>query len=487
MTFRDLVFISFGNLRRMKLRAILTVSGVVIAIGTFVAMLSFGAGNQKYVTEQFEKFGLFNTMQVTQIKAESTKDSLPKPVLDKKALDQLSQLPGVRLAYPFDAFNVKAAYGDSSHSVQAQALSMEALQTKFFSQFAAGSAFQNDTAKEVLVTRRFLDEFDIKQPDSAIGKKLILTVKVTSLDSGIAHVLPMDREYIKSRFSEIKFDSLLKKDYASRILKTELNQAMSRFLSAFLNNRETVCDTLIIRGVMGNTGPRERNMSPIMMPSSIARKFSSGIRTDDPTALISALTSGHLLQPGQEGDVRTYPKITLDLDPHANHKMLLDTIKTLGYQPFSFAEQFDEIRKAFFYFDLALAAIGIIALITASLGIINTLVMSVLERRKEIGVMKSLGADDRDIRFLFLAESAVIGCIGSIFGILLGWGVSRIASAIGQMIMARDGITGIDLFAMPPWLILAAMAVGISVSLVAGLYPAARAARVDPVEALRND
>ncbi len=64
MTLRDLITISTGNLTRMKLRTVLTVAGVVVAIGTFVAMLSFGAGNQRYVTDQFEALGLFHTMQV---------------------------------------------------------------------------------------------------------------------------------------------------------------------------------------------------------------------------------------------------------------------------------------------------------------------------------------------------------------------------------------------------------------------------------------
>lgn len=487
MTFRDLVSISAGNLKRMKLRTALTVSGVVIAIGTFVAMLSFGAGNQRYVTEQFEKLGLFNTMQVTPLRKEAAADSVEKRVLDKKALEQLSQLPGVRLAYPFDPFSVKVVVGDSSQTTQAQALSLAALQTKFFSQFSAGTPFQSDSVNEAIVTHRFLEIFGIKQPDSAIGKSIVLSVRIASVDSGLAHIIPTDTGYFQRHFDQIDFDSVLNQNYAGRVVRTEIDSAMARFLDGFLNAQETVTDTLVIKGVLRADGPRERNMSPIMVPTAIAQRLSSGIRTDDPTDLMSMMTSGQLLQSTKLSDARSYPRVTLDLDPKANHKLLQDSIKAMGFRPFSFADQFEEIRKAFFYFDLALAALGFIALVTASLGIINTLVMSVLERRREIGVMKSLGADESDIRFLFLAESGVIGFVGSIFGILLGWAVSRVASNVGQAIMARQGVTGIDLFALPIWLIFAAMGVGITVSVVAGLYPAARAARVDPVEALRNE
>jgi ABC-type lipoprotein release transport system permease subunit len=270
-------------------------------------------------------------------------------------------------------------------------------------------------------------------------------------------------------------------------LRTEVNNAMRQFVDGWLNARALVSDTLVIRGVISSGGGHERGMAPIMVPAATARRFSGGVSLDDPTALLAALSSGQLLSPGGEQNAKTYPHLTLDLDPSADHKVLADSIRALGFRPFSLAEEFQQIQKFFFYFDLALSVIGIIALVTASLGIVNTLVMSVLERRKEIGVLKSLGADERDISVLFLAESVVIGFVGSVFGIVLGWVISRIASGVGQAFMAREGIEGIDLFALPLWLILAAMSVGIVTSLVAGLYPAARAARVDPTEALRND
>jgi putative ABC transport system permease protein len=115
------------------------------------------------------------------------------------------------------------------------------------------------------------------------------------------------------------------------------------------------------------------------------------------------------------------------------------------------------------------------------------MVMSITERKREIGILKSLGADEVEIRVLFLVESGVIGLIGTIGGILCGFIITRIVSAIAQIYMQGEGIPSIDLFALPVWLILIALAVGVGVSVTAGLYPAARAARIDPVEALRND
>jgi putative ABC transport system permease protein len=115
------------------------------------------------------------------------------------------------------------------------------------------------------------------------------------------------------------------------------------------------------------------------------------------------------------------------------------------------------------------------------------MVMSILERKREIGVLKSLGADEREIRFLFLAESGMIGLLGSVLGITLGWVITRIASAVAKMVMAKEGIPATELFAIPIWLILIALAIGVGVSLLAGFYPASRAAHIDPIEALRNE
>ena len=110
-----------------------------------------------------------------------------------------------------------------------------------------------------------------------------------------------------------------------------------------------------------------------------------------------------------------------------------------------------------------------------------------MERRREIGVLKSLGADDLDIRMLFLFESGTIGAVGAVFGIGLGWLVSRLGSFIAQTVMENKGVEPVDFFAVPLWLIGAALVIGIVVSITAGLYPAARAARVDPVSALRSE
>jgi len=487
MTFRDLVAISAGNLSRMKLRTFLTVSGVVIAIGTFVAMVSFGAGNQKYISDQFDKLGLFSTMQVHRQTKTAAGDSTGARLLDGQALTDLSKIPGVRLAYPFDAITVTVAMADSQLSAKAQALPVSAMQTRLFSQLRTGGSFSSDSAKETVVTPQFLHLFGITHPDSIIGDTIVISVRVATVDSGLAGLLPRDSGWVRQQVRAIRFDSLFQSEYRQRQAKRLTNDAISRFVNGFFNHRAVLKETLTVVGVLEERGTGHTRMEPIILPVSIAAKFRSAGLSDDPTALFSALSQGTIFSLDSAASSRSYPQITLDVDPAVPLKSISDSVKALGFQPFSFAEMFEEMQKFFFYFNLALSVVGLIALVTASLGIVNTMVMSILERRREIGVLKSLGADDRHIRILFLVESGVIGAIGSVVGIVVGWGVTRIASLIIKHYMEREGVGPVELFALPVWLILTAVAVGIVVSVAAGYYPASRAARVDPVEALRNE
>lgn len=486
MTFADLIDTATGNLLRMKVRTSLTITGVIIAVSTLVTMLSFGAGNEAYIAEQFEKLGLLHTMQAFP-KPNEQADSLRNPVLDAAAIQRIAQLPGVRVVFPFDAFAASATCQDSQFSTRAQAVSRQALETKWFSQLSAGASFSSDSAREALVTPRFLDSAGVTEPDSIVGKSVVLSVKLSSVDSGIAQVFPPERDYVRQRIDEIRFDSIRSRGYLESVARTEMNNAMARFMDGLLQHRRLVQETLTITGVLAGGGPYVRNLSPVLVTAATASRMRGGLTLDDPAALMGMLTSGSLFpEEGKQG-FQQFSRVTIDVEPTANQEMLADSIEALGFRSFSFAEQFREIRQFFVFFDLGLAVIGLIALATASLGIINTMLMSVLERKREIGVLISLGAQEKDIRNLFLTESAMIGLIGSAVGLLVGWGVSRLISTGAQIYMEREGLATIDLFALPLWLVGAALAVGTVVSLVAGFYPATRAARVDPVEALRGD
>jgi hypothetical protein len=439
MTFRDKITMPLGNLWRMKLRSFLTISGVMIAIGAFVAMLSFGAGNQKYITEQYNQLGLLSTMYVypkTNDRGsgdddgphgtEKSADTVKPAVLNDSAMTWLGTLPGVNLAYPFDSYDVTALALDTALRLKAQSIPSVATETKMFSQMSAGRLFASDSAHEAVVTSAFLEHFKDKSPDSVLGKTIVVSVERIRLDSGLVHLMKGAPEAADRVFVKGWVDSVRNTEYLKRIANDELGKALGRFTEGFFTHPATVSDTLTIVGVM-KTGEGYRRLEPILVPVATSRRFSEGGLSNDPTELYAALSGGGnvILGDGETGNRKQYPRITLQLDQQASHKAVSDTIEAHGYRAFSYAQQFEEISRFFIYFDLALAMVGLIALVTASLGIMNVMVMSIMERRREIGVLKSLGASEMDIKALYLFESALIGLIGSIAGLILGWSTSH--------------------------------------------------------------
>ncbi len=485
MTFRDTVAMAAGNLRRMKLRAGLTTAGVVIAIGAFVSMLSFGAGNHHLITEQVESLGLLSTIPVYPGEAG---DSLPAAILDDAALARFQTLSGVRLAYPLDPLKLQVSMtGDDARAVEAQALAPAVQRTRLFSNYLAGSP-PADGSREVLVTEAFLHQFDrsLTEAESLIGDSLFVSLNVASIDSALARAISPGQGYFLELMSSFNPDSLMDPVFRNRVLRREISGAMSRFVGGYLHGH-VVTDTLVVSGILALQGRGQVNVKPLLLAPKLAARFHAAGSPAEPLAMMTALERGDFLPTGDEPTGEGYPQVTLDLEPLASIDAVRDSLTAWGYASFSFVEQLAEIRRIFLFFQLGLAAVGLVALATAALGIVNTMLMSISERRREIGVLKSLGADEREIRGLFLAESALIGALGSALGILLGWLVARVASLIAKAIMAKEGVPEMELFLTPLWLVLGAFLFGILISLLAGAAPAARAARVDPVTALRGE
>jgi len=164
-----------------------------------------------------------------------------------------------------------------------------------------------------------------------------------------------------------------------------------------------------------------------------------------------------------------------------------EQLRAMDVGVFSIVDQLDEIKRVFLIMNSLLGAVGAIALIVAGLGIINTMVMSILERQREIGIMKAIGGSEKEIRMIFFVEVGLIGLVGALFGLVLGWLVTRVANVVMNTQILPEDMEPVNLFYFPVWLVLGAIAFSIIISLVAGLYPAARAARIDPVRALRHD
>ncbi|MCK4775580.1 MAG: ABC transporter permease, partial [Candidatus Krumholzibacteria bacterium] len=431
------------------LRATLTTAGVVIAIATFVAMLSFAAGNHRYFTTAFKEFGLINQMSV-RAKSQNASDTTRVAVLNNDAVRRFTKIPGVRLAYPYSTFDVTAAVLDTSVSTTARSLPPDALRTRLFSKILGGLEFSSDSANEAIVTHEFAEEIGVA-PDSLVGQTLTISMRLASLDSAVAAVIGDPQDEVRELFRRIKLDSIYYEDYQRRVLRRELSDRARRFIDGLMKRQAVVSDTLVISGIAPRDERYQFRIAPVIIPERTAQRLSTGgfAISDNPAELFAAVRDGSLFDAAPGRDSRSYPRVTLELEPLTNHKAVKDSVEAMGYRAYSLAEQFDEIQRFMVYYYLGLGVIGLIALLTASLGISNTLVMSVTERRREIGILKSLGAHESDIRWLFLVESGMIGAIGAAVGIVVGWLGTRVVALIARTIMERENMPVFDPFSLP--------------------------------------
>jgi ABC-type antimicrobial peptide transport system permease subunit len=163
-------------------------------------------------------------------------------------------------------------------------------------------------------------------------------------------------------------------------------------------------------------------------------------------------------------------------------------IKALGLVARDRADLPNRIEFFFNIIKGGLGAVGGIALLVATVGIANTMIMTVLERTREIGIMKALGAEPRTIRMLFLTETALNGVIGGVAGLVMAFAASFLLNlGFTRFIESQGGSVPGPLFVIPPLLVLGALALAIAVSLIGGALPSRRAVRLQPLDALRYE
>ena len=191
---------------------------------------------------------------------------------------------------------------------------------------------------------------------------------------------------------------------------------------------------------------------------------------------------------------KQYEQVIAFIDDIGKIESISQKIKDMGFFVYNSGDWIRQMQNTSKMIQAVLGGIGAISLLVAALGITNTMVMSIYERTREIGVMKVLGASLKDIRNLFLIEAGVIGLIGGIIGALLSFIISLLMNTVfssqlgGIFGNINPGMTGTSNVSLIPfWLVLASIAFSTMVGLLAGYYPARRAMRLSALEALRNE
>ncbi|MEO8727051.1 MAG: FtsX-like permease family protein [Acidobacteriaceae bacterium] len=449
MKIGDLTDLALRNLRQAVLRNTLTTAGIAVGVASLVAMLSLGIGLQSLATKQFRKSGLFDTIFVSakndprEMERERRKGAAPVGEalpLNEGARAEIAKLPNVLEAYPEIRFYSDVQEGGKAHPTTVSALPESARQHEAFDTMK-GKFFSSADASEAIVHKDYAKELvGGGNPEGAIGKDLTLEYfqhggAVSGGGSGAEGTAPQGFQ-------------LLRKRATVRIVGVIDNDPMG--------------------GFMGSS-------AKIWIPQALAESLHAAQPADMRSFSAAA---------GPRGQ---YAMLFVRVKGPKNTTSVEEQIKKLGFGAESLLDASKSLQRFFAVLDGFLGIFGSLALAVASLGIINTLVMSILERRREIGIMKAIGASDADVQTLFFAEAAAMGVIGGALGVALGWVIGKGINLGFDAYMRKNQMPTQEFWLLPLWLVGAAIGFSVFVSLAAGLYPARRAARLDPVQALRYD
>jgi putative ABC transport system permease protein len=447
MKFRDLSDLAFRNLREAVLRNSLTTLGVAVGVASLVAMLSLGVGLQQLASSRLARSGLFDSIFVTPKTnlrrpgagppASRTPDAKARP-LDADARAEISRLPNVVEVYPQIRFFTEVRYDGKPFATMVAGMPESSKASGAFDGMQ-GSFFSSPNADEAILQAEFAKELD-PQTASLIGKDLVL--RYAERQSLPAQ--PGDPPQNSGGFSVIPKEKHLR---IMGVVETEPASGFGGFGTGRLLIPLPLAETL--RAAQVN------DLRDILRDSSSEKP--------------------------------TYVSLTVRVKRTSLVEDTEKKLKDLGFGAFSLLDASKSLLTFFRVLDLLLGIFSSLALAVATLGIVNTLVMAVLERRREIGVLKALGAADRDVKQLFFVEAGVMGFLGGILGTVLGWLIGRTLTFGTNVYLHRQNLPSVNISSVPLWLVLGGIGFAVVVSLVAGLYPASRASRLDPVQALRYE
>src|SRR5260370_22290549 len=447
MKIGDLTELATQNLREALLRNSLTTLGIAVGVASLVAMLSLGVGLQQMIDRRLERNGLFDTVLVRprttfnatgQIRrnrdfgSERTGDrddnrnqndrrgDAPRDLsdivtrpLDKDSRRDLAQLPHVLEVYPEFRFTGDLRFGEAGHLTQVTSLpasasssdGLEGMQGHFFSSAGAHEIILQADAAADLADSQHL------QPADMLGKDLVLRYA--------------GREPLPA-------------NSGSRDRNANPDDALSGF--SIISSRITLRVVGIVDAETVASGANAFGRSGAYVPLAVAAA----------RGLVQRNAIGEVVRESAlGGNGQHYSNLTLRLERPADVPAVEESVRQMGYAPFSLLDLTRNLRRLFAILDMLLGIFGSLALAVASLGIINTLVMAILEPRREIGVLKPLGASDKAVRRLFFAEARVMGLVGGAAGVALLWGIGRLIQLGTNYYLRQPQIPAANLCSSP--------------------------------------
>jgi ABC-type antimicrobial peptide transport system permease subunit len=426
MTLRDLAKTAFGNLSRYKVRTLLSAVGVTVGILTLVTMVSLGVGVHRETVRTFESAGL---EQVHVQPATEKRTDLGAVAWPKRTVIITPELVEEMRARDdvVEVYPRELAPWEADISLQIE-----------------GKALQVDVGD---FHWGLSDPFSI-QPEIVVGRELAQDAR--------GEIVVAAGALREMGYEDEDFGGMIGREVA--LVLKEPRGEMMQF-------------PFRVVGVLETTYGAE------------AGYFGTHIGLDDMLAL-NAWWYGDPDILAHEG----YDELVIRAASLKDAAEIVDLLRERGYEVQSLEMMLEVMNKAMIVLQTMLGSIGGLALFVAAIGIANTMVMAVYERTREIGILKAIGASPGDIRLLFVAEAALIGLLGGIVGVISGWllGLGLNEAFLAYLRWQEIPMTG-TFFVVAGWLVALALGFATVVGLLAGLYPAARAAGLDPLEALRYE
>ena len=454
MKFSDLLLMSISNLWKRKLRTVLTVLGVVIGITSIVVMVALGNGLKESMLESISNYSSITQIDVSGgVSWNSNGDSqTEEKLLNDELVNNLKSMEHVVDVYPQLTVSVIAKSGKYISNFEICGMTQEGLASLNIP-VAEGELPKNNGEFKLFygssVLTNFYEEKTYNYPYWDKGE----LPDIDLMKNPMFIIFDTDA-YYSSQNSDGSSTTQPPKKYvveASGIMEGEPDDWTSNSSSVF-------CDIDALK-------------------AQLKRAFKKNAIPGQPTR-----------KNGKPYSELFYTRLIIQVDEMENVQELTKMLQDEGYNATSDAEWIQSETEQMNTIQIVLGAIGAVSLLVAAIGITNTMMMSIYERTKEIGVMKVLGCDIRNIQTLFLMEAGFIGFVGGLVGLAFSYGIGAIinrllaASEMGAQMGMAGGICRI-----PPWLPPLAVVFAILIGMIAGFLPSLRAMRLSPLAAIRNE
>ncbi|MEI6499282.1 MAG: FtsX-like permease family protein [bacterium] len=482
MRFFDYITLAYKNLSRQKSRTILTIIAITIGSLSVILMFSIIIGLRQSLMDSFKKMGAFDLVTVTRDPNSTDNNSIittnnngdDGKMINDATITSLLSIPNVIDATPIMSVWAKTMRLEGSDKKNWANIAAYDVESNVFTMpLLAGRSLKAADMDKIVVGSNFRQTYAAGQPpEYLIGKKVIL-----SMENG-GGTYP---------------------DWGSLPPKPPTTGDNKDWYESQPKTLDILAE---IVGVADNSTTDDKQS---YITIGWAKKLTTSVRWDwgksenkqcteknDPkggTYMDCNSTNTMVLTRDTSNfDKNGYASAIVKVNNTDNVEGVAGKVANLGYGATTAKNMIDQMNKIFMTVGLVLGLIGGISLFVAGIGIINTMVMATYERIREIGVMRACGATRAIIRRLFTFEAAMLGFWGGVFGMIISFGLGKLAKLIAEKNSTNLGNIPIDNIGnFPWWLVVGVIIFTTMIGLISGLYPAARAAKLNPVEALRHE